>query len=633
VEEATKGPLIDYNTFCHNNQYNEVEKMVLEAPKFDWVPDMVKNQFKVLVFHVRFIILNDSVISFTFFLLQFVVVMVGVPNALGSFGLSDSADTVDFSGVAVFCMMLISPRFAMIMHDERVSGCLNLLKIDGMNSKMYWYAQLVGGFVFTLFTIPMPLISFVIFGFKVLDPFMPIFLLLGTFVALSISFMVSAVYKDRISAASILLIIFAASNISLYHPLVCLFPLWGFRYTLYVWNFEDGGMHWIYALCTLGSSLFFTFLGIAIVEWRHVLKQLARKTPSLVNDGNSTGIQLDHVDDSVLKEFKETMDRQDMLPEEAIRLMQISKKYGSKTVVNNLTLRILQKESFGLLGPNGAGKSTILKMLCEQEWPTSGLLKVTQNSSGGIPMGVCQQNNVFWEYLTVRGNLEFISELFGVPEEHVEEWVAYVCKVSLIEKSMLDKFPIELSGGMKRRLAIGLALAGNPRIVILDEPTAGVDPKNKRMIWNALDTIRNDPERCLLITSHFMDEVEHLCDRIAIIKTGVLTVLGTKEQLKLKYGNSLRFPILIHDSNPNSNFDAIQERLTKLVGHKPDACDVSTRKVGASYYHSCTFLFKASDAAVLVHNLQDLVKSFNLLAFAIGETSMDDVFRNVIHGV
>jgi ABC-type multidrug transport system ATPase subunit len=630
VMKGVDGPLLDYITFCQNNEYKEQEKQALQPPEFEWVKEMVKNQFNVVLYHTRFIILNDSVITFIFFLLQFVLVLVAVPNALGLFGFDESPP--DLSGLAVFSMMLISPRFAMIMHDERVSGCLNLLKIDGMNTKMYWSAQLVAGFVFTLFTQPLPLVNFLIFGFKVLDLFLPFFLLLGTFVALSISFIVSALYKDRISTASVLLMLFVFSNIALYHPLVCLFPLWGLRYTLYEWNNGDDQTYWLFALFTLGSSIFYIILGIGLVEWRHVVKHFSKKSSKTLKDVCNTEVQIENLDESVLREFKETVDSEMIQPDEAIRLVQIYKKYGSKTVVNNLTLRILQKESFGLLGPNGAGKSTILKMLCEQEWPSNGLLQVTQNQQGGIPMGVCQQENIFWEYLTVRGNLEFISQLFGVPEEHVEKWVKYVCSVSLIENSMLDKFPIELSGGMKRRLAIGLALAGNPRILILDEPTAGVDPKNKRMIWNALDTIRNDPERCLLITSHFMDEVEHLCDRIAIIKTGVLTVLGTKEQLKLKFGNALRFPILIQNSNPMNDFDGLQEVLHKLVGKDVGVCDVLTRKVGSKYYHGCTFLLQTSDSGILLQNLQDLVQSLELVAFAIGETSMEDVFRNVILG-
>jgi ABC-type multidrug transport system ATPase subunit len=626
--ELKSGPMIDYSTYCEMSYEKTEKKKALIAPDFKWVEDRLKHQFMVTLFHVRFIILNDSVITFVFFVLQFVVVFMAVPNAARSFGLEGT--DVDLSGLAVFNMLLISPRFAMIMHDERVSGCLNLLKIDGMDTKMYWAAQLVAGFVFSLFTQPVPLINFLIFNLKVLDIFMPVFLLLGTVVALSISFFVSAIYKDKISTASVLLVLFLLSNITIYHPLVCLLPVWGMRYTLHQWNF--GSNHWLWALLTFASSFFFIFLGIAIVEWRNVWKLMTRKKPELVTDSSATGVQVDHVDESVLKEFKETTANDTIRDEEAIRMVQVTKKYGKKVVVDNVTLRILQKESFGLLGQNGAGKSTILKMLSDQEWPTKGSIDVRQNATGGITMGVCQQQNIAWEFLTVRGNLNFISELFGVPEEHLEEWVDYVCSVSLITNSMLDKFPIELSGGMKRRLAIGMALAGNPCIVVLDEPTAGVDPKNKRMIWNALDTIRNDPERCMLITSHFMDEVEHLCDRIAILQKGVLSVLGTKEDLKAKFGNHLRFSILLENSNPESDFASIKTFIEKAVNTTVSMCDQSVRKVGIKYFHHCTFLLKTSEAGILLQQIHEMQEKFNFLEFAIGETSMEDVFRSVVHG-
>jgi ABC-type multidrug transport system ATPase subunit len=402
-------------------------------------------------------------------------------------------------------------------------------------------------------------------------------------------------------------------------------------YVLYQWNFEDGSSQ-LYSLFTFASSIFYILLGIAIVQWKEIMEYFSSKSVTVVTDDEAVGLQLDHVDDSVLKEFKETVHQHDMLPEEAIRLIKVSKKYGSKIVVDNFTLRILQKESFGLLGPNGVGKSTILKILCDQESPSFGSVQVTTNTGGGISMGVCQQQNVFWEYLTVKGNLQFLGTLLGVPLENLYQWTKYVCSVCMIEKSMLSKYPIELSGGMKRRLAIGLALVGNPRIVILDEPTAGVDPKNKRKIWTALDAIRNDPDRCLLITSHFMDEVEHLCDRIAILKTGVLTVLGSKEDLKSKYGNTIRFRIMVKNTAPDSNFNGIQKEFYRMIGSNPDVCDVSIRKSGTSYYHTGTFLFDHLNVEILLDHLQFLIGNFQLKTFAILETSMDDVFRKVILG-
>lgn len=227
----------------------------------------------------------------------------------------------------------------------------------------------------------------------------------------------------------------------------------------------------------------------------------------------------------------------------AVSLHNVHKTYDKVPVVNNLSFSIESGEMFGLLGPNGAGKSTTIRMLTTLTQPTSGQIEVAgydvvrdrQQVKQNIGV-VLQQTSVDTD-LTVWENMEFHGRLHHIPNperrRRINQWLEYV---ELIDRR--DAVVKTLSGGMKRRLQIARALLHEPSILFLDEPTVGLDPQTRRRLWEILRDL-NKQGMTMLLTTHYMDEVEFLCDRIGIMDAGKLIELGTLQQLRQQHGEGL----------------------------------------------------------------------------------------------
>ena len=226
-----------------------------------------------------------------------------------------------------------------------------------------------------------------------------------------------------------------------------------------------------------------------------------------------------------------------------VRLEKVSKIYNQVPVVNDLSFEIKQGEIFGLLGPNGAGKSTTIRMLITLTRPSRGKVEVAGYDVLTSPEQVkrnigivLQQTSVDGE-LTVWENLEFHGRMHHIPnpkrQELIDRWLEYV-ELSDRRESLVKS----LSGGMKRRVQIARALLHNPKVLFLDEPTVGLDPQTRRRLWEIIKDL-NRKGMTILLTTHYMEEVEFLCDRIGIIDRGQLIVLGTLGELKNKYGEGI----------------------------------------------------------------------------------------------
>jgi ABC-2 type transport system ATP-binding protein len=227
----------------------------------------------------------------------------------------------------------------------------------------------------------------------------------------------------------------------------------------------------------------------------------------------------------------------------AVYLENVCKLYNQIPVVNNLSFTINKGEMFGLLGPNGAGKSTTIRMLTTLTKPTSGKIEVggfdiTKESlqvkrSIGV---VLQQTSVDGD-LSVWENMEFHGRLHHIPNPNrqtlINQWLNYV---ELHDRA--DVLVKTLSGGMKRRLQIARALLHQPEILFLDEPTVGLDPQTRRRLWEIILDL-NKQGMTMLLTTHYMDEVEYLCDRIGIMDAGKLIELGTLKDFRKKHGEGL----------------------------------------------------------------------------------------------
>ena len=219
-----------------------------------------------------------------------------------------------------------------------------------------------------------------------------------------------------------------------------------------------------------------------------------------------------------------------------IECANLRKTYDGKVeAVRGISLRIEAGECFGLLGPNGAGKTTTIEILEGLLAPTSGDVRIFGHTWSENPrqlrewLGISLQETRLTEKLTVRETVELFASFYDNPRAATE----VLEDLQLTEKS--ESWVGKLSGGQKQRLAVATALVGNPRILFLDEPTTGLDPQSRRQLWEIIRAFQNKGGTVLL-TTHYMDEAERLCDRLAIVDQGVIIAEGTPDELIERLG-------------------------------------------------------------------------------------------------
>lgn len=231
-----------------------------------------------------------------------------------------------------------------------------------------------------------------------------------------------------------------------------------------------------------------------------------------------------------------------------IKIEGLKKRFGEFTAVDGLNFDILRNEIFGLLGPNGAGKTTTISMICGLLPPSEG--KITFDNHHGKDwkslIGYCPQENIFYPKLTCLEQLLFIGQIYGHSSMSVKTKAIELLKLLGLE----DKTNVRannLSGGMKRRLNICLALIHNPEIIILDEPEAGLDPQSRILVRDFIKAFGK--EKTIILTTHNMDEADRLADKVAIIDHGKLLLLDTPQNLKRTVGEGDILELVLENSN------------------------------------------------------------------------------------
>ena len=225
----------------------------------------------------------------------------------------------------------------------------------------------------------------------------------------------------------------------------------------------------------------------------------------------------------------------------AIEVRSLSKRYGALTALDALSLDVKEGELFGLLGVNGAGKSTLIKILCGLIRPTSGEAVVagislaTELDKIKAAVDVSPQNTSVAPNLTVRENLAFFAGIYGVPRADVPDKVREVAELFSLT-DVLDKRAKTLSGGYARRVSIAIALISSPKILFLDEPTLGLDVLARRELWRVIGKLKG--RITILLTSHYLEEIEALCDRVAVLCRGKLLAVGTVPELEQATGTA-----------------------------------------------------------------------------------------------
>ena len=301
----------------------------------------------------------------------------------------------------------------------------------------------------------------------------------------------------------------------------------------------------------------------------------------------------------------------------AIAVDHIWKRYGDFEAVKDVSFSVHEGEIFGLLGPNGAGKSTLIRMMTTLIPVTAGKAIVGGHNVADDPddvrrtIGVIPQALTSDQDLTLQENLLIYAKLYGVPRDQRKKNIDAVLEAVDLTK-WRDAQTKTLSGGMRRRLEIARGLVHNPRIFFLDEPTTGLDPVSRIAVWEMLDKLKRSRNLTMLLTTHYMEEADKLCDRIAIVDHGTLVALGTPVELK----NSVAGANVV-EVHFDREDDAWQGRLEKIV-------DVtSVQPEGSGFYRVIT---KSGSKTTM--QIVELASSLGetLTSLSVQNTTLDDVF-------
>jgi lipooligosaccharide transport system ATP-binding protein len=260
-------------------------------------------------------------------------------------------------------------------------------------------------------------------------------------------------------------------------------------------------------------------------------------------------------------------------PEILISASGLTKRFGSFTAVDGVDFQLRRGEAFGFLGPNGAGKSSTMRMIGCVSPPSGGSLSifgldpVTQGPAIRARLGAVPQEDTLDVELTVRENLLIYGRYFGLPRDVIADRTARLLDfVQLSERAGDQVEP--LSGGMKRRLTIARSLINEPEILLLDEPTTGLDPQARHVVWDRLFRLKQQGVT-LILTTHYMDEAEQLCDRLVVMDGGKIAAEGSPRELIETYSTpevlELRFRLDEHEQAAQKVADVAAERIEVLA--------------------------------------------------------------------
>lgn len=302
--------------------------------------------------------------------------------------------------------------------------------------------------------------------------------------------------------------------------------------------------------------------------------------------------------------------------DKAVEVIGITKKFGPITAVDNVSFVVTEGEIFGFLGPNGAGKTTLIRMLTTLIKPTSGEAKVAGWDVARKPdrvrreIGVVPQAMTSDLDLTGFENMDIYGRFYGIPSKERRTRVNDLLeRVGLQERA--NDLVATYSGGMRRRLEVARTLVHRPKILFLDEPTIGLDPQSRRVVWDFLKKLREGDSMTIFITTHYMEEAEALCSRVAIIDSGRIIVLGTPDELKSQIPGNDIITLTVED---------VSQALVERIEHLPYVHRVNGKEGSIRVY--------VDNGAQDLPMLLDEVRSSGekVLSATVHEQSLEDVF-------
>jgi len=338
----------------------------------------------------------------------------------------------------------------------------------------------------------------------------------------------------------------------------------------------------------------------------------------------------------------------------------LAKSYGSVKAVDSITFGAQEGSCFGLLGTNGAGKTTTFRMLVGEISADSGDAVISSFSVSRERrkthklIGYAPQFDALLEKLTGRQTLVLFARIRGIKENQIHDSVKNIAK-ELSFYQYIDRKVEGYSGGNKRKLSTAVALIGYPKVVFLDEPTAGMDPLGRRNVWAAIRTRMREKHTCIVLTSHSLEECEVLCSRIAIMKSGKIQCLGSPQQLKQKFGDGFSIVIQIQTNRLELEKDRLERKLSSLSqlstssissvevsqsiqlvdshlrSHFPSSIECKLTSSHANYLHYHLKPIQQSTVRwSTIFRIMEAVKDqIGISAYSISQISLEQVFLNV----
>jgi ATP-binding cassette subfamily A (ABC1) protein 3 len=311
-----------------------------------------------------------------------------------------------------------------------------------------------------------------------------------------------------------------------------------------------------------------------------------------------------------------------------LNIRNVTRKYDDLIAVNNFNGELFKNEIFCLLGHNGAGKTTLIKMISGAEDPDSGdiflnnISVVTNKKYLFQNIGLCQQDDIFFEYLTVFEHLKYMMEIKGIKSD-IQQINTLITKIGLVQKK--DAICKTLSGGEKRKLCVALALIGNSELVLLDEPTSGMDIISKRALWDFLKEFKSD--KIIILTTHSLDEAEYLGDRIGIMTNGRYICSGTSSFLKSKYPCGFNLNLLIDSEKCN---DSIKQKLyNELIQYEPKL----EIKISSKGLFSLNIQSNNQNIKQIFDVITKNKEEYGIEDYTVSSTSLEDVFLKLNHKI
>ncbi|KAL7746921.1 hypothetical protein RI367_007741 [Sorochytrium milnesiophthora] len=476
--------------------------------------------------------------------------------------------------LAVMFIMLISlwlfPMYLLVPFAEREDRLFAYFKVNGLSTMAYW----VGNYVYCLLLSVVFLIALVVSA-KIYFPsanvgLLILVLVLGIHSTVGLAFLYASFAQSSIIARLLAylapVVLTVPCAITVFREIIgattftstwaCLFPPMALAYALRI-TLQNFDLGLLVAPCLMMFIVGFLCIGVAVLValasertvsvWtmlkslqpasRRALKVAAAESQGECADPRQPPPQASEVAAEV--NYMDHLDPQDNSL--GVQIHHLTKHYGNFHAVSDLTLGMAKGECFGLLGPNGSGKTTTVTMLSGTLAPSSGRATVggydTRDPRLPGVLGLCPQESRVMKDLSVEENLLFFARVRGANRRMAPAYARQAASIVGLTGAAYHRAAEHLSGGMRRRLNIAVALIGLPPVIILDEPTTGLDPGNRMQIWDIIAKIRDRREHCIILISHLMEEVDALTSRIGIMAAGSLRCLGNQVSLKNRFAS------------------------------------------------------------------------------------------------